>query len=116
MSAWECPGAFAMLSYMEHEHGIFHTMGGLAEIPRAFARAAEECGARIHTGTPVKQLILDGRKVREWSWRTESASSRQRHHQRGLRTRHDPPRSDGALKKYTKEKLDGMKYTAARPS
>ena len=31
MSAWECPGAFAMLSYMEHEHGIFHTQGGFAK-------------------------------------------------------------------------------------
>ena len=63
MSAWECPGAFAMLSYMEHEHGIFHTQGGLCEIPAAMAKAAEDCGAKIHLGTGVKQLILDGRKV-----------------------------------------------------
>lgn len=63
MSAWECPGAFAMLSYMEHEHGIYHTKGGLCEIPIAMGRAAEECGAQIHTGTGVKQLLLKDRKV-----------------------------------------------------
>src|SRR6056297_302679 len=63
MSAWECPGAFAMLSYMEHEHGIFHTTGGLSKIPEALGKAAADCGAHIQTNTPVKELILDGRKV-----------------------------------------------------
>ena len=63
MSAWECPGAFAMLSYMEHEHGIYHTKGGLAEIPAGIGKAAEDCGANIHLGTPVKEIILEKRKA-----------------------------------------------------
>jgi phytoene desaturase len=114
MSAWECPGAFAMLSYMEHEHGIFHTRGGLAEIPRAFARAAEECGARIHTGTPVKQLILDGRKVTGVELENGErvlADSVVINADFGHAMTHLVP--DGALKKYTKEKLESMKYSCS---
>jgi phytoene desaturase len=64
MSAWRCPGGFSMLSYIEHAYGIFHTEGGLSEIPRAMARVAEERGARIRVSAPVKQLVLDGRSVR----------------------------------------------------
>ena len=114
MSAWECPGAFAMLSYMEHEHGIYHTIGGLAEIPRAFARAAEDCGAQIHTGTPVKQLILDGRKVTGVELENGEkvyADSVIINADFGHAMTHLVP--DGALKKYTKEKLESMKFSCS---
>jgi acyl-CoA reductase-like NAD-dependent aldehyde dehydrogenase len=37
MSPWDCPSLFAMVPYTEHAHGIFHVMGGLSEIPQAFA-------------------------------------------------------------------------------
>ena len=114
MSAWECPGAFSMLSYMEHEHGIYHTMGGLAEIPRAFARAAQDCGARIHTGTPVRQLILDGRKVAGVELENGEkvyADSVIINADFAHAMTHLVP--DGALKKYTKEKLESMKYSCS---
>jgi len=58
MSPWECPGLFAMIPYTEHAHGIYHVMGGLSEITRAFAKRAEELGAVIRTGTPVKSLVV----------------------------------------------------------
>ncbi|MBT4385312.1 MAG: FAD-dependent oxidoreductase, partial [Betaproteobacteria bacterium] len=29
MSPWDCPGAFAILPYVEHAFGIYHTIGGL---------------------------------------------------------------------------------------
>jgi len=63
MSAWQCPGGFSMLSYIEHAYGIYHTEGGLAAIPEALAKVALERGAQIHLGTGVKTLILDGRDV-----------------------------------------------------
>ena len=63
MSAWKCPGGFSMIPYIEHAHGIYHTKGGLAEIPLAFAKLAEENGAKIHTGLGVKQLIIKDKKV-----------------------------------------------------
>lgn len=114
MSAWECPGAFAMLSYMEHEHGIFHTMGGLAEIPKAFARAAGECGARIHTGTPVKRILLDGRRasgVELENGERILADSVIINADFGHAMTHLVP--DGALKKYTRKKLDKMKFSCS---
>ncbi|MEM6279952.1 MAG: phytoene desaturase family protein [Verrucomicrobiota bacterium] len=114
MSAWECPGAFAMLSYMEHEHGIFHTMGGLSKIPEALGKAAEDCGAKIHTGTPVKELILDGRKVAG-----VELENGERVFADSVVINADFAQAmsqlvpDGALKKYTKEKLESMKYSCS---
>ncbi len=63
MSPWDCPGLFAMLAYMEHRSGIYHVQGGLCQISKQMAEVAEANGVTIHTGTPVKQLKLDGRKV-----------------------------------------------------
>jgi phytoene desaturase len=64
MSPWTCPGAFAMLSYIEHGYGIYHTTGGLSEISRAMADTARKNGASIHLGRPVKSVLLDGREAR----------------------------------------------------
>lgn len=64
MSAWKCPGAFAMLSYIEHAYGVYHTEGGLSQISTGLAKLAEARGATLRLGTPVKQLVLDGRRVK----------------------------------------------------
>merc|ERR1711916_185132 len=45
MSAWECPGAFALLPYIEHAFGVWHTMGGLSEISEAMAKIQD---GKIH--------------------------------------------------------------------
>jgi len=63
MSPWDCPGLFTMIPYTEHAHGIFHVMGGLCRITEAFGKVALEEGAEIHTSSPVKRVLLDGRKV-----------------------------------------------------
>jgi len=114
MSAWECPGAFAMLSYMEHAHGIYHTRGGLAEIPEALGRAAEDCGARIHLGTPVRELVLDGRKVTGVELENGEIV-----HADAVVLNADFAHAmanlvpDGALRKYTREKLNKMKFSCS---
>lgn len=114
MSAWECPGAFAMLSYMEHAHGIYHTTGGLAEIPIALGRAAEDCGARIRTGTPVRQLLLEERRVAGVELESGErvyADSVVINADFAHAMRHLVP--DGELRKYTREKLDSMKFSCS---
>lgn len=114
MSAWECPGAFSMLSFMEHEHGIYHTKGGLAEIPQALARAARECGARLHTGAAVRRLLLDGRRVAG-----VELENGEKHFADSVVLNADFAHAmthlvpDGALKKYTPEKLDRMKFSCS---
>lgn len=64
MSPWECPGAFSILSYMEHAYGIYHVIGGLNEISKAMARIVEEYGGSVHVNTGVRKLWLDGRTVK----------------------------------------------------
>lgn len=64
MSPWECPGAFSILSYMEHEWGVFHPEGGLNQLTKAMAEVVEEHGGSIRLGNGVKKLkINDKRKV-----------------------------------------------------
>lgn len=64
MSPWECPGAFAILPYVEHAFGVYHVTGGLSEISEAMRRVCEELGVKLRLDTPVDKLILDGRKVK----------------------------------------------------
>ncbi len=63
MSPWTCPGAFAILSFIEHAYGVYHVMGGLSEISAAMAKVVAEHGGIIRTSTPVKQVLLDGRRA-----------------------------------------------------
>lgn len=63
MSPWECPGAFSILSFMEHEYGIFHPIGGVNQLSQSMAAVVREHGGRIHLGTGVKAFIADGRKI-----------------------------------------------------
>ncbi|MFD1017962.1 phytoene desaturase family protein [Thalassobacillus hwangdonensis] len=63
MSPWECPGAFSILSYMEHEYGVYHPIGGLNQLSKAMATVVEELGGTIHLDSPVKKLITEGKRV-----------------------------------------------------
>src|SRR3954451_23070180 len=63
MSPWDCPGLFTMIPYTEHAHGVYHVMGGLCRIADAFAKVAREEGASIFTNTPVKRVLLDGKRA-----------------------------------------------------
>ncbi len=64
MSPWECPGAFAIIPYIEHAFGMYHVEGGLNAISHAFARVVEEEGGRVRTNAEVAELLLDGRVAR----------------------------------------------------
>jgi phytoene desaturase len=63
MAPWRCPGFYAMIPFVEHRYGIFHTRGGLSEISVAMAKIATELGAKFRYRTPVARLLLEGRKV-----------------------------------------------------
>jgi phytoene desaturase len=59
MSPWKCPALFTMLSYLEHEYGIYHVKGGLNQISHAMAKIITENGGEIHTSTNVASLIIE---------------------------------------------------------
>jgi len=61
MSPWQCPGAFGLVPFVEHEYGVYHVKGGLSEISRQMARAAEELGVKIHYQTPVKKILFNNK-------------------------------------------------------
>jgi phytoene desaturase len=64
MSPWDCPALFTMLPFVEHHFGIYHVMGGLNQISQALSKVVQEEGGQIHTETPVRSLILDGKTVK----------------------------------------------------
>jgi phytoene desaturase len=63
MSPWECPAAFTMIPFVEHEFGIYHVMGGLNQIPKAMAKVVEEENGAVITGKTVEKIVTTGKKV-----------------------------------------------------
>jgi len=63
MSAWECPAAYAMVAYIEHNWGIYHVIGGLNKISEAMAKVFQEKGGKLKLNSKVKQIANKGRKV-----------------------------------------------------
>jgi phytoene desaturase len=114
MSAWECPGAFAMLPFMEHAYGIYHTQGGLSEISEAMARVCEEHGVDVRLNTPVKQLIVQGRAVKGVELEDGERLLGDEvvlNADFGYAMKHLVP--PGVLRKYRPEKVDNMDYSCS---
>jgi len=63
MSPWNCPGAFAIIPFLEHYYGIYHVQGGINRIPAAMSRIIEKKGGEIHTGKAVRQVIIKNKKA-----------------------------------------------------
>jgi phytoene desaturase len=63
MSPWECPSLFSILSFMEHEYGIYHVMGGLHQVNEAMATLAMTMGVTIKLNHPVEQLVVQGHRI-----------------------------------------------------
>ncbi|WP_322906453.1 phytoene desaturase family protein [Paenibacillus campi] len=63
MSAWECPGTFTILSYLEHRYGLFHPTGGIHAVFEAMAKVISEHGGRVHTSRGVQQVLTESGKA-----------------------------------------------------
>lgn len=64
MSAWECPGTFTMISYIEHTFGIFHPIGGLNMLSESMAKILIKNGGKINLNEGIKEVILkDGKAI-----------------------------------------------------
>ncbi|MBM7702627.1 phytoene desaturase family protein [Metabacillus iocasae] len=114
MSPWECPGAFSILSYMEHAYGVYHPIGGVNQLSEAMAQVVKEYGGRIHLNNGVKKLWIEAQKVKGIV----------------LESGEKVPADDvvingdfahamtnlvdeGILKKYEKKKLENKKYSCS---
>lgn len=114
MSPWECPGAFSILSFMEHEYGIFHPIGGLNQLSNAMAKVVQEHGGTIHLGNGVKKLTMDGRRVTgveldngDWHETDELVINGDFAHAMNTIV------PEGILKKYRKDKLEKRTYSCS---
>lgn len=114
MSAWDCPGAFAILPYVEHACGIWHVQGGLSEISGAMAKICGELGVDLRLGAPVKRLLVEGRAVRG----VELADGEQIRADEtvlnadfGYAMKHLVP--PGVLRKYSAQKVDAREYSCS---
>jgi len=63
MSPWECPAAFTMIPFVEHEFGIYHVIGGLNQISKAMVRVVEEENGGVITGKAVEKIVTSDKKV-----------------------------------------------------
>ncbi len=59
-----CSSIFSLIAFLEFHDGIWHPEGGFRALARAFGRAAEDLGVRIHLNRPVRQVWVEGRQTR----------------------------------------------------
>jgi phytoene desaturase len=64
MSPWECPGAFGLIPFVEHEYGIYHVMGGLSNISLAMEKVGRQNGVQYRYNTPVDHVACNCRKAK----------------------------------------------------
>ena len=65
MSPWESPGAFSILSYIEHAYGVYHIKGGINKLSEAMATVCRELGVNICVNAGVKKIVTEGRNIKE---------------------------------------------------
>lgn len=63
MSPFQCPSLFTMLSYMEHEYGVFHPRGGCGAVVAKMASLATSMGVKIKLDEPVLKIHFEGRRA-----------------------------------------------------
>ncbi|MFN7935336.1 MAG: phytoene desaturase [Bryobacteraceae bacterium] len=54
---------YALIHTLEREWGVHYAMGGTGAIIQGLARMFEELGGTIRLSTPVKRVLLEGRRV-----------------------------------------------------
>ncbi|WYP28115.1 phytoene desaturase family protein [Alkalihalobacillus sp. FSL W8-0930] len=114
MSPWECPGAFSILSFMEHEYGVWHPRGGLNQISEAMATVIREHGGTIHLDTPIQQILTKNKKV----YGLQLPNGEERHYDEVVINADfayamTELLNKSNLKSYSKEKLDKKKYSCS---
>jgi phytoene desaturase len=64
MSPWECPSLFSILSFMEHEYGIYHIMGGLYHLNEVMGKLATSMGVKIKLNHTVTKFNVEKKMIR----------------------------------------------------
>ncbi len=59
MSPWTAPGAFSIISYIEHGGGIYHIQGGLNRLSVGMSDAFRQLGGKIHVRSAVSKILIE---------------------------------------------------------
>jgi phytoene desaturase len=63
MSPFRCPSLFSILAFLEHEHGVWHPIGGCNAVMKRMGEIALEDGVDIRLSEPVTSVIFDGNRA-----------------------------------------------------
>jgi hypothetical protein len=96
MSPFRCPSLFTILSFLEHEHGVYHPMGGCGAVSDAMARVAERLGASDPAEHAGRAGGLRRRPPGGRADRGPALPGRRGGDERGLRPRRPAPAAGGA--------------------
>jgi len=55
---------YSMVHYLEREWGVYYAVGGTGAIVDALVRLLRELGVAIHLNAEVRELIVEGRRIR----------------------------------------------------
>jgi len=55
---------YSMVHYLEREWGVYYAVGGTCAIVDALVRLLRELGVAIHLNAEVRELIVEGRRIR----------------------------------------------------
>ncbi|QAS51225.1 phytoene desaturase [Halobacillus litoralis] len=114
MSPWECPGAFSILSYMEHEWGVFHPIGGVNRLSKAMAAVTRESGGNIHLENGVKRIAVEGKKITGLELESgEHVRADEYIINADFAEAMNHLVDDGVLKSHSKAKLEKKKYSCS---
>lgn len=57
---FDTPSIYAMIHYLEREWGVWYAVGGTGALVDAFGRLLGELGVKIHTSTPIAEILVTG--------------------------------------------------------
>lgn len=60
---FDVPSIYAMIHYLEREWGVHYAVGGTGAIVAAMARLFTEIGGTLHLNSPVREIVIEGRKA-----------------------------------------------------
>ena len=114
MSPWESPGAFSILSYIEHAYGVYHIEGGINQLTKAMAKVCEELGVKIELNSEVgvivtKDKVIDGFYLKNGRFVQSDEYIINGDFGHIMNNVVEP----GVLKKYTPEKLEKKSYSCS---
>ena len=63
MSPYRCPSLFTILSFLEHEYGVFHPIGGCGAMMTRMGEVAARMGVNVRLNADVEEILFEGRRA-----------------------------------------------------